>query len=238
MRLQKYLADCGVASRRKCEEYISQGLIRVNGETVTQMGFIVDPERDTVAYKGKKVSVQKNKVYLMLNKPAGYVSTCSDDKGRLTVMDLVGDIKERLYPVGRLDFTSEGLLILTNDGELANVLTHPRHSVEKKYLAVINSTITDEEIKKLETGVMLDGYKTNKAVFSVIKREENRTEILCVITEGKNRQLRRMFEIVGKEVVYLKRVGIGEIKLGNLKKGQYRRLTADEVTYLNKIAGK
>lgn len=238
MRLQKYLADCGVASRRKCEEYISQGLVRVNGETVTQMGFIVDPERDNVTYKGKKISVQKNKVYLMLNKPAGYVSTCSDDKGRLTVMDLVGDIKERLYPVGRLDFISEGLLLLTNDGELANVLTHPRHSVEKKYLAVINSGITDEEIKKLETGVMLDGYKTNKAVFKVMKKEDVRTEILCVITEGKNRQLRRMFEAVGKEVVYLKRVGIGEIKLGNLKKGQYRRLSADEIVYLNKIAGK
>lgn len=238
MRLQKYLADCGVASRRKCEEYISQGLVRVNGETVTQMGFIVDPERDNVTYKGKKISVQKNKVYLMLNKPAGYVSTCSDDKGRLTVMDLVGDIKERLYPVGRLDFISEGLLLLTNDGELANVLTHPRHSVEKKYLAVINSGITDEEIKKLETGVMLDGYKTNKAVFKVMKKEDVRTEILCVITEGKNRQLRRMFEAVGKEVVYLKRVGIGEIKLGNLKKGQYRHLSADEIVYLNKIAGK
>ncbi len=238
MRLQKYLAECGVASRRKSEEYISQGLVRVNGETVTQMGFVVDPERDTVTYKGKKVSAEKNKVYLMLNKPAGYVSTCSDDKGRPTVMDLVGDIKERLYPVGRLDFISEGLLLLTNDGELANVLTHPRHSVEKKYLAVIGSGITDEEIKKLETGVMLDGHKTNHAVFKVMKSEDNRTEILCVITEGKNRQLRRMFELVGKEVVYLKRVGIGDIKLGNLKKGQYRRLTADEISYLHRIAGK
>lgn len=238
MRLQKYLADCGIASRRKSEEFISLGLIRVNGEVITQMGFIVDPEKDTITYKGKKVSAEQNKTYLMLNKPAGYVSTCSDDKGRLTVMDLVGDIKERLYPVGRLDFTSEGLLLLTNDGALANVLTHPRHSVEKKYLAVINSGITDEEIKNLETGVVLDGHKTNRAIFKVMKKDDARTEILCVITEGKNRQLRRMFETVGKEVVYLKRVGIGEIKLGNLKKGQYRRLTADEIMYLNKIAGK
>ena len=238
MRLQKYLADCGIASRRKCEELISLGLIRVNGEVITQMGVPVDPERDTVTYQGKKVAAQQNKMYLMLNKPAGYVSTCSDDKGRLTVMDLVGGIKERLYPVGRLDFTSEGLLLLTNDGALANVLTHPKHSVEKKYLAVINAGITDEEIKKLETGVMLDDHKTNRAVFKIMKKEDARTEILCVITEGKNRQLRRMFEAVGKEVVYLKRVGIGEIKLGNLKKGQYRRLTADEIIYLNKVAGK
>lgn len=237
MRLQKYLADCGVASRRKCEELISQGLVRVNGESVTQMGSTVDPERDTVTYKGKKVSPQKSKVYIMLNKPAGVVSTCSDDKGRATVMELVQDVKERLYPVGRLDFTTEGLLLMTNDGELANVLTHPKHSVEKKYLAVIGGAVTDDEIKKLEGGVDLDGYKTNRAIFHVVSSSPDRTEILCVITEGKNRQLRRMFEAVGKEVKYLKRVGVGEIKLGNLKKGQYRRLTADEITYLQKMAG-
>ncbi len=237
MRLQKYLADCGVASRRKSEELIAQGLVRVNGESVTQMGAQIDPERDTVTYKGNMVTPQKNKVYIMLNKPAGFVSTCSDDKGRATVMELVRDIKERLYPVGRLDFTTEGLLLMTNDGELANVLTHPRHSVEKKYLAVVSGAVTDEEIKKLEGGIDLDGYKTNRAVFHVVSASTERTEILCVITEGKNRQLRRMFEAVGKEVKYLKRVGVGEIKLGNLKKGQYRRLTADEVLYLQKVAG-
>jgi 23S rRNA pseudouridine2605 synthase len=237
MRLQKYLADCGIASRRKCEELIAQGLVRVNGETITQMGFVVDPDRITVTCQGKKVFPQKNKVYIMLNKPAGYVSTCNDDKGRATVMELVGGITERLYPVGRLDFTTEGLLLMTNDGELANVLTHPKHSVEKKYLAVINGAITEEEIKKLENGVELDGHKTNHAIFHVVSASTVRTEILCVITEGKNRQIRRMFEAVGKEVAYLKRVGVGEIKLGNLKKGQYRRLTADEITYLQKIAG-
>lgn len=237
MRLQKYLADCGIASRRKCEELIAQGLVRVNGEKITEMGFIVDPERDTVTYKGNEVDLHINKIYIMLNKPAGFVSTCKDDKGRATVMELVRDIKERMYPVGRLDFTTEGLLLMTNDGELANVLTHPKHNVEKKYLAVINSAITEEEIKKLESGVDLDGYKTHRAIFHVVNTAPARTEILCVITEGKNRQLRRMFEAVGKDVAYLKRVGVGEIKLGSLKKGQHRKLTPEEVSYLQKIAG-
>ena len=237
MRLQKYLADSGVASRRKSEELIAQGRVSVNGEIIRQMGFIVDPDKDTVAFNGKKVSIQERKVYIMLNKPAGYVSTCRDEKGRQTVMELVGDIKERLYPVGRLDFTTEGLLLMTNDGQMANVLTHPRHNVEKKYLAVIGSSITEEEIKRLEEGVVIGGYRTGRAVFKVLNMAERRSEILCVISEGKNRQLRRMFEAVGKDVLYLKRVGVGELKLGNLKKGSYRRLTGDEVEYLKKLAG-
>lgn len=237
MRLQKYLADCGVASRRKSEELIAQGRVRVNGELITQMGFGVDPEKDTITFDGKQVSPEKKKVYIMLNKPAGVVSTCSDDRGRPTVMEYVADIKERLYPVGRLDFTTEGLLLMTNDGRLANVLTHPKHNVEKKYLAVIDSQIGDEEIKKLEDGVLIDGYKTGRAVFRVLNKGESRTELLCVITEGKNRQLRRMFEAVGKNVVYLKRVGVGEIKLANLKKGAFRRLTVEEIEYLNKLVG-
>ncbi len=237
MRLQKYLADCGVASRRKSEELIAQGRVRVNGEIVTQMGSVVEPGKDTITFDGKKVSPEKQKIYIVLNKPAGVVSTCSDDRGRTTVMEYVGDIKERLFPVGRLDFTTEGLLLMTNDGRLANVLTHPKHNVEKKYLAVIDSQISDEEIKKLEEGVTIDGYRTARAVFRVLNKGESRTEMLCVITEGKNRQLRRMFEAVGKNVVYLKRVGVGDIKLGNLKKGAYRRLTGEEIDYLNKIVG-
>ncbi len=237
MRLQKYLAECGIASRRKSEELIAQGRVYVNGELVEQMGFIVDPDRDAVTFDGQKVVPRANKEYIMLNKPAGYVSTCSDERGRPTVMELVYDIKERLYPVGRLDFNTEGLLLLTNDGQMANVLTHPKHNIEKKYLAVINSSITGEETKRLEEGVVLDGYRTGSAVFKVLNMTEQRTELLCVITEGKNRQLRRMFEAIGKRVVYLKRVGIGEIKLGNLKKGSYRRLTGDEIDYLNKLVG-
>ncbi len=237
MRLQKYLADCGVASRRKSEELIAQGRVAVNGETVKQMGFLVEPGTDKVTFDGQTVLPQKNKVYLMLNKPAGYVSTCSDDRGRPTVMELVGSIKERLYPVGRLDFTTEGLLLMTNDGQLANVLTHPKHNVEKKYLAVIDSSIAEKEINMLQDGVFLGGYKTGRAVFKVLSQQESRTELLCVITEGKNRQLRRMFEAVGKNVVYLKRVGVGEIRLGNLKKGAFRQLTAEEIAYLKKLVG-
>ncbi len=235
MRLQKFLADAGIASRRKCEEYIDMGRVEVNGQTVREPGFIVDPYVDKVKYMGKPVRSSGKKVYIMLNKPPGCVCTCKDEKGRDTVMKYVKDAtKERLYPVGRLDFMTEGLLLLTNDGELANRLTHPRHRIEKKYIAVIDSTITEEEIERLSTGILLDGRKTNPAVFKVVKAEANRTEILCVITEGRNRQIRRMFEEIGKNAVYLKRVGVGKISLGNLKSGKYRFLTDEEINQLKK----
>ncbi len=236
MRLQKFLAGAGIASRRKCEEYIAQGRVEVNGQTVREPGFLVDPATDRIKYMGRPVKQEKKKIYIMLNKPAGCVSTCKDERGRPTVMRYVQDVDKRLYPVGRLDFTTEGLLLLTNDGDLANRLTHPRHSVDKKYLAVIESDITEEEIEKLMKGVVLDdGQKTAPAVFKILNCTPQRSEILCVIREGKNRQIRRMFDAVGKNVRYLKRVGVGDIKLGNLKKGQYRYLTAEEVEYLNKL---
>lgn len=236
MRLQKFLAGAGIASRRKCEEYIAQGRVEVNGQTVREPGFLVDPATDKIKYMGRPVKAEKRRIYIMLNKPAGCVSTCKDERGRPTVMRYVQDVDKRLYPVGRLDFTTEGLLLLTNDGELANRLTHPRHSVDKKYLAVIESDITEEEIEKLMKGVVLDdGQKTAPAVFKILNNTPQRSEILCIIREGKNRQIRRMFDAVGKNVRYLKRVGVGDIKLGNLKKGQYRYLTAEEVDYLRKL---
>lgn len=235
MRLQKYLAGAGIASRRKCEEYIAMGRVEVNGQTVREPGFIVDPAIDKVKYMGKNIAAAEKKVYIMLNKPAGCVSTCKDEKGRATVMQFISEIKERLYPVGRLDFTSEGLLLLTNDGELANRLTHPRHSVQKKYLAVIESDINAEDIEKLSSGVFIDGYKTAPAVFTILNSSPSRSEVLCVISEGKNRQIRRMFDAIEKNVRYLKRVAIGDVKLGNLKKGKYRHLTEDEITYLKKL---
>lgn len=236
MRLQKYLAMCGVASRRKCEELIEAGYVYVNGEKITFMGMQVEEGKDVVTFKGKVVRPENEKIYIALNKPAGCVSTCKDDKGRETVMEYVKDIKHRLYPVGRLDFISEGLLIMTNDGELANVLTHPRHGIQKKYLAVIDSDITPEEINRLETGVVIDGYKTAPAIFHLISSSPQRSEVLCVISEGKNRQIRKMFEAISKNVKYLKRVAVGDIKLDNLKKGQYRHLTAKEIEYLKKLA--
>lgn len=233
MRLQKFLADAGIASRRKAEELISAGRVEVNGKTVREMGYLVDPEKDVVKYLNRPVKPVKRKVYLMLNKPAGCVSTCHDESGRKTVMQYVKDVKERLYPVGRLDFTTEGLLLMTNDGALTNALTHPRHNVQKKYLAVIDSEVTEEELEKLAKGVVLDdGYKTAPCILKLLSAAKNRSEVLCIITEGKNRQVRRMFAAIEKNVCYLKRVAIGDIKLGNLRKGTYRMLTDAEVAYL------
>lgn len=238
MRLQKYLAEAGVGSRRKCEEYIAQGRVEVNGATVREMGFLVDPEKDEVKYMGKPVKAAEKKVYIMLHKPAGVVSTCKDDRGRKTVMQYVSDIDARLFPVGRLDFTTEGLLILTNDGELANVLTHPSHEVQKKYLAVIDSAVTESELETLEKGVVIDGKKTAPAVMKLLSSSGNRSEVLAVVSEGRNRQVRRMFEAIDKNVAYLKRLAIGEIKLNNLKKGQYRHLADEEVSYLQGLRDK
>jgi len=236
MRLQKFLADAGIASRRKAEELIAAGRVEVNGQTVREMGFLVDPQKDEVKYLNKVVKLSKKRIYLMLNKPAGCVSTCHDENGRRTVMQYVKDIPERLYPVGRLDFTTEGLLLMTNDGSLTNALTHPKHRVPKKYIAVIDSEVTEEEVERVAKGVTLDdGYKTAPCVLKILSAAPQRSEVLCVITEGKNRQVRRMFDAVGKNVCYLKRVAIGDIKLGNLKKGTYRMLTAEEVAYLKKF---
>ncbi len=236
MRLQKFLADCGIASRRKAEELIAAGRVEVNGQTVREMGFLIDPEKDEIKYMNRIIRPAKKKVYLMLNKPAGCVSTCQDENGRKTVMQYVKDVKERLYPVGRLDFTTEGLLLMTNDGALTNALTHPKHRVPKKYLAVIDSDITEEELETLSKGVVLDdGYKTAPCTFKLLNCGAGRSEVLCVISEGKNRQVRRMFAAIEKNVCYLKRVAVGDIKLGNLKKGSYRMLTKEEVEYLKKF---
>lgn len=236
MRLQKYLADAGIASRRKAEELIVAGRVEVNGKTVREMGFLIDPQKDEVKYLNRVVRPTRKRIYLMLNKPAGCVSTCHDENGRKTVMQYVKDMKERLYPVGRLDFTTEGLLLMTNDGSLTNALTHPKHHVPKKYLAVIDSAITEEDLEYVAKGVTLDdGYKTNPCVLKLLSAEPQRSEVLCVITEGKNRQVRRMFDAIGKNVCYLKRVAVGDIKLGNLKKGSYRMLTDEEVAYLKKF---
>lgn len=234
MRLQKFMANAGIASRRKCEEYIAMGRVEVNGETVRQPGFLVDPLKDSVKYMGKPVQTAPEHIYIMLNKPAGCVCTCHDEKGRETVMRYVKDIGERLYPVGRLDFASEGLLLLTNDGELANRLTHPKHRVQKKYLTVVKGEVNEEDIRKLSEGVVIDGYKTAPTVFKVLNSTPDRSEVLSILSEGKNRQVRRMFEAIDKEVLYLKRVGVGDIKLGNLKKGKYRHLTEEEIMLLKK----
>ena len=229
------MASCGVASRRKSEELIFEGRVTVNGKTVEEPGLQIDPEKDEVRVGKKRISTPEKKVYIMLNKPVGCVSTCEDDRGRMTVLDCIKGVDARIYPVGRLDFTTEGMLLLTNDGELAYRLTHPKNEVNKRYLVIINSALSPEEVKKLERGVFIEGGKTAPAKIKVLKTQPDRTELTIIIHEGRNRQVRRMFDAIEKEVVFLKRISIGDLNLGELKKGEYRFLTDDEITYLKQL---
>lgn len=222
MRIAKFLAAAGVASRRKCEEIILEGNVKVNGKTVEELGMQVDPERDDIRVNRKKIELKQEKIYIMFNKPVGCVCTCEDDRGRTTVLDYIKGIDERIYPVGRLDFTTEGLLILTNDGDLAFRLTHPSNEVNKRYLAIVDSEITSDDVRKLEKGVFIDGGKTAPAKVKLLKVSPTRTELTIIIHEGRNRQVRRMFEAIGKNVVFLKRISVGDMNLGDLKKGEYR----------------
>ncbi|MBQ9941700.1 MAG: rRNA pseudouridine synthase [Christensenellaceae bacterium] len=230
------MAQAGVASRRKSEELISDGKVKVNGQIVTELGMQIDPEKDTVSVKGKGViSAAEEKVYIMFNKPVGCVSTCSDDRGRTTVLDYIRDVDCRIYPVGRLDFTTEGLLLLTNDGEMAHHLMHPSHEVNKRYYVVVDSYVSPDDIDKLQKGVFIEGGKTAPAKIKVMKATPERTELTMIIHEGRNRQVRRMFEAIEKNVVFLKRISVGDLNLDNLKRGEYRFLTDEEVAYLRKL---
>lgn len=233
VRLQKMLADCGVASRRKSEELISAGRVRVNGR-VAQIGDKVDPQNDKV-YVGKRrvTGTARPKLrYIMLNKPRGVLTTMSDDRGRKCVADLIKDIDERLYPVGRLDRDSEGMLLMTNDGEFANHVMHPKKHVNKVYRVTVRPNINDVQVSKLESGVVIDGRKTAPAQVRVVSREEERSVLEIVIREGRNRQIRKMCDAVGLEVARLKRTAIGGVKLGGLRSGMYRDLTDIEVRKL------
>ena len=231
-RLQKFLSECSVASRRKSEELIKQGKVRVNGK-IAVLGDKVDPKKDTVTVSGKKVVVVKDKYYIMLNKPRGYVTTMSDELGRRCVAELVEDVGAQVYPVGRLDRDSEGLLLLTNDGEFANHIMHPKKHVNKVYRVTVRPTITEEMVEKLQTGIVIDGRKTAPAQVRVMTKQEGRVVLEIVIREGRNRQIRRMCESLGLEVARLNRVAIGTVKLGGLKQGMYRDLSADEVKRLS-----
>lgn len=235
MRLQKFLASCGVASRRGAEELIKQGKVQVNGETVTEMGVQVDEEKDKVTYNGQVVEMEKKMVYVLLNKPVGYVTTVSDDKGRSTVMDLVADIPVRIYPVGRLDYDTEGLLLMTNDGDLTYRVTHPKNQVEKTYEAEVTGNITMNTLIQLRNGVVLDGVKTRPAKVEVIGATQFGTKLEITIHEGKNRQVRRMFEAVGCIVKRLKRTREAGLILGHVPLGHWRRLTESEVNMLKKL---
>ena len=230
VRLQKYMAECGVASRRKCEELIQMGKVKVNGH-VAEIGCKINPKKDLVTVRGKKINKEEKMYYIMLNKPRGYVTTVSDELGRKTVMDLV-NIDARVYPVGRLDKDSEGLLILTNDGSFANALTHPKHNYAKVYRVTVRPKVTDEILEALRNGIEIDGRKTAPCEINVITEEEGRVVLEFILREGRNRQIRKMCEAVGLEVARLKRISIGPVKLGMLKTGQTRMLTDNEIKKL------
>lgn len=231
MRLQKYMAECGVASRRRAEEMIAAGQVQVNGVTVTEMGTQVE-DGDEVRVDGKIIRPETEKKYVLYHKPAGEVTTVSDPEGRACVLDHFRDYPVRLYPVGRLDYDSEGLLLLTNDGALTERLLHPSHQVDKTYLARVSGEVTMEEVRRLRQGVLLDDHKTAPAKVRVLKLETFATQVLVTIHEGRNRQVRRMFEEVGHQVLQLRRVKFGPLELGDLKRGQWRELTAEEIRRL------
>ncbi len=232
MRLNKFLAAAGVASRRECDKLIADGKVSVNGKTAA-LGLDVNPD-DEVSVNGNKVVLQKNEYYL-LNKPKGYICSVSDEKGRKTVMDLMPSNVGRIYPVGRLDYDSEGLLIMTTDGELAQKLMHPSNEVPKTYLVKIEGVLTEADLNPIRSGIEIDGYVTKKSKAHIVETNKAFTKVHVTITEGKNREIRKMFAAIGKEVMLLKRIKIGEINLRGLDRGAYRKLTVAEVAYLNSI---
>ena len=235
IRVQKYLSECGVASRRKAEELIAQGRVKVNGRAVTT-GDKMNPKNDTVTVNGKKVTKAFKKVYIMLHKPRGFVTTMSDEMGRKCVAELVGDIKERIYPIGRLDRESEGMLIMTNDGEFANLLMHPAHHVPKVYRVTVRPGVTDEQLVRLENGMEIDGRMTAPTRVRILEKQEGRVVLEVVLYEGRNRQIRKMCELLQLDVARLKRTAIGAVKLGMLPAGKWRELTQDEVDKLTRQA--
>jgi 23S rRNA pseudouridine2605 synthase len=232
IRLQKFIAMAGIASRRKAEELIGQGKVEVNGRLVKEPWYPVG-EDDCVKVYGKRVFLENKKVYIMLNKPDKYVSTVKDQFLRKTVLDLIEGVKERIYPVGRLDYNTSGLLLLTNDGEFANKLTHPGYEIEKTYIAEIGGFLNSEKIEKFEKGILIDSnFITSPAKFRVLKRKARTYTVEIKIHEGKNRQVRKMCNAIGCPVISLKRVAIGSLNIGKLPEGQWRYLTREEVKML------
>jgi len=236
VRLQKYMALCGIASRRRSEIMIALGKVSINGEIVKQPYIMIDPLSDEVKVEGKRISEKLRKVYILLNKPRGVLTTLDDPFGRKTVVSLI-DQNIRVYPVGRLDFDTEGLLLLTNDGELTFKLTHPGKEVEKEYYTQVLGRLDLEKLKRLRAGVDIGGYVTAPAIIEEIGFDGKLTTYKMIIKEGKKRQIRRMFEAVGFTVKYLKRERIGNLRLGDLKPGQWRYLSPSELENLKNIVG-
>lgn len=234
MRINKYLAEYGVASRRHADDMIVSGRVKINGVIAT-LGADVNEEDVVFVDEQPIVKSEKKELYYIMNKPKGVVCTLSDDRGRKTVIDLLPENMERVFPVGRLDYATEGLLILTNDGDLAFRLTHPKNEIPKTYLARIEGTLTEKDLNPIRSGVELDGVLTKKCKAHIVETNKSYTKVHITITEGRNRQVRRMFEAIGKNVEFLKRISIGNLKLMGLNRGEYRLLTDREIDYLKKL---
>ena len=215
----------------KCEEIILEFKVKVNGVIVKELGIKVDPLSDKVEYNGNIITKEENKVYIMLNKPEGYISSVKDEKGRDTILDIV-KVKERVYPIGRLDYDSSGLLLLTNDGEIYNKIIHPREELIKKYIAVVKGEVTNKDISAFKRGIDIGGYVTAPAELKVISYDKDISTIEVGIHEGKNRQIRKMCAAINHEVLSLKRISIGELRLGYLKRGEWRKLNSEEIEYI------
>lgn len=235
IRLNKYLANLGYTSRRKVEDLLHQKNLTINGVKVLDKGFRVNPEKDRILLDGKEIKASPEFIYIMLNKPKGVVSTAKDEHGRTTVVDLVNS-KERLYPIGRLDADSKGLIFLTNDGSLTNKLTHPKFHTPKTYIALIQGKVDEKTLNKLRNGVELKEGKTSKAEVEIVEPKPNRTILEITLFEGKNRQIRRMCAALKLNLLELKRVAIGRVKLGDLESGKYRTLTKSEISSLKEIS--
>lgn len=234
MRLNKFLSNSGLASRRKCDEIIKEGKVFVNGKLITELGAKINEKKDKVIVEGNVISLPSSFIYIKLNKPKGYACTAKDEKGRKTIYDLI-KCEERLFSIGRLDYDTEGLIILTNDGDFANKVAHPKFHMEKEYRVTIEGEIKESELAVMRKGVVIDGDRLPSAKIQKLDSDEKYTKLSVIIDEGQNRQIRRMFEAIGKDIRLLKRVRIGDVKLGGLKRGEYKDLTEAELNSLVRI---
>ena len=235
MRINKFLAGAGFGSRRKCEDLVREGKVRCNGEVITDLGFSVDEKKDKITVDGKVANVKSSYTYVMLHKPKGVITSMSDEHGRKTVKDLMPDEFKNLKPVGRLDYDSEGLLIMTDDGDLAYILTHPSHEITKTYVVRVEGEVKESQLAVMRAGVVIDGVRLSKCKVKIMEKVGNDTKLEVVISEGKNRQVRKMFDAVGLTVVFLKRTKIGDLRLGGLTRGTHRPLTEQEINYLKML---
>lgn len=237
MRINKYIASCGIASRRKAEELIIENRVKVNGKIINELSFQINEAEDKVEVDGKTIGLEEELVYIMLNKPEGYVTTVKDQFDRKSVIDLVKGVGARVYPIGRLDYETSGLLLLTNDGDLTYKLTHPKHEVDKTYVATVKGIPNESEINNFEKGLYIEDYKTAPAKIKIVKKNIEKNYAVCEIKihEGRNRQVRKMCRAINHPVMNLRRKAMGKIVLKDVEIGQYRYLTNDEVNYLKKL---